>query len=123
MNIIFKSTVAAFSLGAFLLADSNAGRENLPSISDVVNNLDVYIKNKKFYSKIENKEYTLIKYKVIESSESPKETQAAVEWLPLSPKHSKFPWIGDYQTYTVQKADSKKIYFLTIAEVLKAKKN
>ena len=123
MNIIFKSTLVALLLSTSFSTNTNAADTKLPLLSDVVDNMDMYIRYTYLYSKRDKKKYALVKLKLREVFDVPKKTYAEVGFVPLSPKyHNAFPWIGNYQTYAVQRKGSTICYYLTIAEILKIKK-
>ena len=121
MNIIFRSTLFAFSLTVCSFTDSNA---DLPLESDVANNVDNYIRYGTLYSQRDDKKYSLVRMKQEGGYKALEKTVVKLEYIPLSPKYyNDFPWIGEHQTYVVQKAGDTTLYYLTIAEVLNINKS
>lgn len=115
MNIVFKSTLVAVLLS---VSSSTSNSSNLPSLADVYHNMDNYMRHKTLYSSRDDKKFHLVKVKEEYCYGQSDQTYAKIDDTPLSPKYYNiFPWIGDYQTYVIQKANSAVRYFLTISEV------
>lgn len=116
MKTIFKSTLVALLLSVSSSANSSS---KLPSLADVYHNMEEYMTHKTLYSKRDNKTFHLVKVTREYCHGQSDQTYAKIDIIPLSPKYiNTFPWIGDYQTYVIQKANSTVRYFLTISEVL-----
>jgi hypothetical protein len=114
------------TLVAILLSVSSSANSSstLPSLSDVANYVDDYMKHKTPYSARDNKKYSLIKLRWDSVDCASDVTLSGLDFSPLSPKYvNSFPWIGAYQTYVVQKSGSLTRYYLTIAEVVNLTKN